>query len=81
MRLVDVYLPSELRHWVAAVHSRSVVAVAGVDAYAAEPQAVSAVHARSEVLVAAVVSYSVVLEHTVRPVHTESSVVEPALLM
>ena len=65
----------------AAVHTRSVVAVADVDSYAAEPQAVSTVHTRSDVLVAAVVSYSEVLEHTVRPVHTESSVVELALLM
>ena len=57
MRLVEVYLPSALTHCVAAVHARSVVAVAGVDAQASELQAVSAVHTRSEVPVAAVVSY------------------------
>jgi hypothetical protein len=80
VRLVAVYLPSSLRHWVASVHTRSVVAVAGVDVYAEEPQLVNAAHVRSEVLVGATVSYWVVVEQTVSAVHTESSAVALALL-
>ena len=62
------------------VHMRSLVVVAAVDSYAAEPQSVRAVHTRSDVVVGGVLWYWLELEHTVSAWQIESCVVASGLV-